>query len=325
MMVLSGKSDCKLLPVAIMAHNEEKVIHKAVESVLRQNTPTGFTIKVVVVANGCSDRTEEVIESIRTQYPEQIVLLSLKEKGKTRALNRSINYLNELSDADRQIPYVVFLDADCEFYGEEILVDMIKRFEENPQLCAVAANCLPDVFFNSRHDIVAEIYRAVYRLSESLKINAISGMCYGIRFDILNKISFPDFQLSDSQYISSKLDGWFFRDTGIKIIFKIPFGLKNEIIRRTRQEVSNQRYREYYSSLRKRKIRIKLFETALGDDFRWKGALDDNILNKWLGLKGIKQKCLIIIFYLICVWSKIIATFKVKRMKTYDIYWEVKR
>ena len=57
------KKECSyLLPVAIMAHNEETVIKKTLENVLSQNAPIGYSIKTVVVANGCTDRTEEVVK-----------------------------------------------------------------------------------------------------------------------------------------------------------------------------------------------------------------------------------------------------------------------
>ena len=235
-----------------MAHNEEKVIQKAVENALSQNIPVGYSVKVVVVANGCSDRTEEIVKGLEEQNPNRVVLVSMTEKGKTRAINRAIKFFDQISNNDLQIPYVIFLDADCEFLGKDVLINFINRFEQNPQLCAVGADCLPDVFFNSRKDIVAEIYRATYRLGQSVKINSISGMCYGIRLDILKKIDFPDFQFAEDMFVSSRLDGHFLKDRNIKIVFKTPSDLRSEIKRRTRQEISTRRYHEYYSYLKKK-------------------------------------------------------------------------
>jgi glycosyltransferase involved in cell wall biosynthesis len=326
-MNLSGHGEHKLLPVAIMAHNEEKVIHKAVESVLRQDTPTGFTIKVVVVANGCSDTTEEIVKGLEERNPNRVALVSMTEKGKTRAINRAIAYFDELSRKDLLIPYVIFLDADCEFLGEEVLVNLINRFEKNPELCAVGANCLPDVLFNNRKDLVAHTYRTIYQLGELLKINSISGMCYGIKYHILNKINFPNIQFNEDMYVSSRLDGWFFRDKNIKVVFTTPYNLKNELKRRTRQEVSTDRYREYYSSLKKRGIIARLYEKPLHDDYRWRGATDNHLSQIWFLMKGIKPKSLIIAYGLIRLCAKINAYFILKRVnKNPDIdFWEVLR
>ena len=182
----------KLLPIAIMAHNEEKVLSKAIKSALNQDTPVGYLSKVVVVANACTDRTEEIVSRMAEKYPNRVQLVSIKEKGETRAINEAIKLFEEMSRAGVEIPYIIFLDADCEFIGSEAFINFVKGFESNPLLCAISANCLPDVCFNSRQDIVSEAYRAVYSLARSVKINSISGMCYAIRFEILKRIDFPD-------------------------------------------------------------------------------------------------------------------------------------
>ena len=325
-MVSGRKDSIKLLPVAIMAHNEEKVIQKAIESVLSQSIPVGYSVKVVVVANGCSDRTGEIVKHLEKQNPNRVVLVSIKEKGKTRAINEGIRFLDQISNANLSIPYVIFLDADCAFVGKEALVDFVKQFEQNPQLCAVAANCLPDVFFNSMKGIVPEIYRAIYSLGRYMKINSISGMCYGIRFDILKKIDFPDFQFAEDMYVSSRLNGRFIKNSNIKIVFKTPSNLRSELNKKTRQKISTRRYYEYYSYLKKKGVRVKLFEKSLGDDYRW-GAVDDDIIKAWFRLKGIKTKFFAIVYILIGLWAKI-RTYstlrKIRKNESLD-YWKVSR
>ena len=326
-MILKKEDAVKLLPIAIMAHNEEKIISKAIESVLNQNSPTGYSLKVVVVANGCSDRTEDIVAFLEKQYPGKVVLLSMKEKGKTKALNRSINYFNELSDTGLQIPYVVFLDADCEFNSREALANYVNRFEQNPQLCAIGADCLPDVCFNGRKDIVAEIYRAVYGLGKSVKMNSISGMCYGIRFDVLKLIDFPEFQFAEDMFVSARLNGWFYKDRGIQVVFKTPSDLRNEIKRRTRQEISTQRYHKYYSYLKQKGVKVKLLEKSLGDDYRWWGAADNDIGKKWFKMNGIKPKALSAMYILIRLWARTKAYIAIKRIgKNENMdYWKVLR
>jgi glycosyltransferase involved in cell wall biosynthesis len=325
--IVREKVGNRLLPIAIMAHNEEKVIHRAVQNALSQNIPVGYSVKVVVVANGCSDRTEEIVKGLEKQNPNKVVLVSMREKGKTRAINRAIKFFDQISNNDLQIPYIIFLDADCEFNGKEALIDFVNRFEQNPQLCAVGADCLPDVFSNSRKDIVAEIYRTTYTLGQSVKINSISGMCYAIRSDILKKIDFPDFQFAEDMYLSCRLDGHFLKDRNIKIVFKIPSDLRGEIKRRTRQEISTLRYHEYYSYLKRKGVRVSLFEKPLDDDYRWWGATDDHIIKVWFRLKGIKPKFFVMAYALITLWAKIKAYRTLKKMrKNGDLdYWQVLR
>ena len=186
---------------------------------------------------------------------------------------------------------------------------------------------MPDVFFNSGKEIVAEIYRATYTFGQSVKINSISGMCYAIRLDILKKIDFPDFKFAEDMFISSRLDGHFLKDRNIRIVFKTPPDLPTEIRRRTRQEVSARRYHEYYSYLKRKGVRVSLFEKPLGDDYRWWGATDNHIIKVWFRLKGIKSKFLVMAYVLITLWAKIKAHRRLKKMRKNGNldYWQVLR
>ena len=152
-------------------------------------------------------------------------------------------------------------------------------------------------------------------MSQSVKINSISGMCYAIRLDILKRIDFPDFQFAEDMYVSSRLDGHFFKDRNIKIVFKTPSHLRSEIKRRTRQEVSAQRYHEYYSYLKRKGVRVKMFEKPLADDYRWWGATDNHIIKVWFGLEGIKPKFLVMAYALITLWAKIKARRTLTKIK----------
>jgi len=326
-MFVNNKNIIKTLPVAIMAHNEEKVIRRAVESVLNQNIPGGYSVKVVVVANGCSDRTEEIVNYLARNYPNKVLLISTPEKGKTKAINKAIKYFEQISNTDCQIPYVIFLDADCEFIGNDVLMNFITRFESNPLLCAIGANCLPDVFFNSRKDIVSKIYRAIDRFRESLKINSISGMCYGIQLNILKKIGFPEFQFAEDMYVSSRLNGWFLKDPNIKIIFKTPSDLGSELKKRSRQEISAKRYREYYSYLKKKGIKVELFKGSLGEGYKWTWGKGDNIVKAWINLTDVKSKIFLMLYILIRIYAKVKTYWVLKKIrKNEDIdYWKVMR
>lgn len=297
----------KLLPIAIMAHNEEKVISRAVESALSQDAPVGYSVKVFIVANACTDRTEEIVSRMAENYPNKVQLVSIREKGKTRAINQAIKLFDEMTTGGYKIPYIIFLDADCEFVGSEILIHLVNGFEDNPLLCAISANCVPDVCFNSRKDIVSELYRATHSLARSVKINSISGMCYSIRFEVLKRIDFPDFQFAEDMYISSRLNGRFYKDMNVKIAFKTPADMRSEINRRARQEVSSHRYREYYSYLKKKGVRVELFHKSLGDDYRWGRAIGDNFFISWYKLKGLKNKLLVMICALIRICARIKA------------------
>jgi glycosyltransferase involved in cell wall biosynthesis len=321
------KNANKLLPVAIMAHNEEKVIEKSIESIFHQESPAGYSVKVIVVANGCVDRTEEIVREFEKKNPDKVKLISMKEKGKTKAINQAISFFEDVTDTSSTMPYIIFLDADCEFIGKEVFLDFVKRFEETPELCAVGADCLPDVFFNQRKDIVAKIYRAVYSFGKSLKMNSLSGMCYAIRYDILRKIDFPDFQFAEDMFVSSRLSGRFLKDKNMQILFKTPSNLQDEIERRTRQAISTQRYHEYYAYLKGRGVKVKLFEQSIGNDYIWSGNTNGEILKSWLRISGLQSKLLIIAYIFIKKWANLKAYSKMRKLKinAKEDYWKVSR
>lgn len=82
--------------VVIAAHNEEKVIGRALRCLLERANPGEF--EVVVVCNGCTDRTADVAAA------EGVGVVELCEASKTAALNRG-------DDATAAFPRI-YLDAD---------------------------------------------------------------------------------------------------------------------------------------------------------------------------------------------------------------------
>jgi glycosyltransferase involved in cell wall biosynthesis len=316
----------QLLPVAIMAHNEEKVVKRAVASVLDQRVPFGYAVRATVVTNGCTDGTESIVSEMARIHPGKVELVSLREKGKTRAINGTIRHLDNLVNCGVRIPYVIFLDADCEFAEHYALERFLQCFEENPLLCAIGAHCLPDVLYDDgRRDVVAKTYRAIYRFRDSLEVNSISGMCYGIRFDVAKRMEFPEFQFAEDMFAASRLDGYFLQDKRVEVTFKTPCSVMDEIGRRTRQSVSTQRYHDYYSLL-KRKGPVKLIPGTLGERYRWKGAGVNASLRAWLRMKGFRNKAYVLNYVIIRVIAKTGSYFKIRRInrKAFD-YWRVSR
>lgn len=86
-------SDCKehskkiLVSVGICAYNEEKNIEKLIRSVFKQNIRQVSIEEVIVIVDGCSDRTEQILRN----SPEfgKIILINQKERcGKYAAVNK---------------------------------------------------------------------------------------------------------------------------------------------------------------------------------------------------------------------------------------------
>lgn len=106
--------------VLVPAHNEEATIGATIESLLAQERKAD---EIVVIPNGCTDKTAEVSR----QYPVTVLELPKLEHRKSEALNRA--WLTYGQDAD----IVVCMDSDTEF-PVNALKDWEMEMTENPDL-----------------------------------------------------------------------------------------------------------------------------------------------------------------------------------------------
>lgn len=90
-----------LFSIIIPAHNEEKYLPSTLDSIQRQSFRD---YEVIVVANGCTDKTDQAIAQ---QTNPNVKLFSLKQANVSRARNHGA------SQATGDI--LVFLDADTQF------------------------------------------------------------------------------------------------------------------------------------------------------------------------------------------------------------------
>lgn len=112
--------------VVIAAYNEEKVICKTVESVLRSNYPD---IDVIVIDDGSKDNTSnEIINHFSND--QRVRLINQQNSGKAAALNNAINFANG--------DILVSLDADTQISKDAI--SLLVRHFEDPKIGAIAGN-----------------------------------------------------------------------------------------------------------------------------------------------------------------------------------------
>ena len=95
-----------MLSIVIPASNEEAFIGDCLTSVLASDS-VACPIEIIVVANGCTDRTADVARSFESQAQARgwrMQVLDLPQGGKMRALNAG--------DAAAHWPWRAYLDAD---------------------------------------------------------------------------------------------------------------------------------------------------------------------------------------------------------------------
>lgn len=95
-----------MLSVIIPANNEQALLGDCLTSLLASDSPA-CPVEIVVVANGCTDRTAEVAQGFVAQAAARgwrMTVVELAQGGKMRALNAG--------DDAAKLPWRAYLDAD---------------------------------------------------------------------------------------------------------------------------------------------------------------------------------------------------------------------
>ncbi len=126
------------IAIGILAWNEEKSLPALFASLLEQtllsDPPAGVeAVEVLVVANGCTDRTVavagEVLGGWRARLPAHVTtrVCDLTEAGKANAWNVLVHEL-----ADPQADVLVVMDADIWFIEKRTLANLVQALERHP-------------------------------------------------------------------------------------------------------------------------------------------------------------------------------------------------
>ncbi len=94
-----------MISVAIFAHNEAKHIRRSIRSIT-SNLDSSSTSQIVLLANGCSDDTENIVADI-ARTDSRVTLVSIAVGDKCNAWNEYVHNISE----DSEIHY--FTDGDC--------------------------------------------------------------------------------------------------------------------------------------------------------------------------------------------------------------------
>lgn len=155
-----------LISIGILAWDEEESIGRTLRSLFRQTALQsahhdlpGCSWEIIVVPNGCTDRTADVSRHIleelvaRTGREEiEWQVHELKESGKSNAWNRFIHEFS--SDAAR---FVVLLDADIEFREPETLSRAVGSLLDDPVAAAAVDRPLKDAVRKPKMSLLERI------------------------------------------------------------------------------------------------------------------------------------------------------------------------
>jgi len=187
-----------IISIGILAWNEEESIGLAVKSLLKQTLIRELAdhsedqLEIVVVPNGCSDRTDEkAADTLRTgattlpadRFSWRVE--SLREAGKVNAWNQFAHrFSNQAAD------YVFLMDADISFTHPDTLKNMVLALEQTPQ--AEASTDLPQkhILFKSRKTLGDRLSLAIGQITQSAPAQ-LTGQLYCARGPMLRRIHMP--------------------------------------------------------------------------------------------------------------------------------------
>lgn len=123
--------------IGIMAYNEEKNIGALLQALLGQKQKTSVIKEIIVVASGCTDRTEEIVQKL-CQRDSSIKLLSQPQrKGKASAINLFLSgacsEIIVLSSADVLPEQDTIEKLVAPFHQEDIGMTGVRAIPTNPK------------------------------------------------------------------------------------------------------------------------------------------------------------------------------------------------
>jgi len=108
--------------IVIPVHNEEESLKPLFEELLQSMTPLNRPYEVIFVDDGSTDRSQEIMEGFRSQFPEVVRLVNLSQRsGQTCGLRKGL-------DAAKG-EFAITLDADLQNDPADI-PKMLKKMQD---------------------------------------------------------------------------------------------------------------------------------------------------------------------------------------------------
>jgi glycosyltransferase involved in cell wall biosynthesis len=221
--------------VGICAYNEEKTIGGLLSSLLNQSLSNFILKKIIVVASGCTDRTEDIVREFAKKSEGLIELISEKErKGKLSALNIIMRRAKE-----EEYDYLVLANADiiCE---KETLQKVLQPLLLDESVYATCAGPLP---CTNSSDLISFIVRLVWFMHNEIAIRRpfLSGELLALRRGLVER--FPSFAPWEDIYITALLSRkelkYVFVNDAIVYMKKLPSSLSEVLRQQVRYQTGN--------------------------------------------------------------------------------------
>lgn len=159
----------------IPAFNEENALIRALASVKNQQLPEDVSLRIVIMPNGCTDRTEELARSWVAQQKtknQSWEVLPLATPSKTKTLNTGF----DVSDTE----IVMYMDADS-YLAPETLAKMYYALTKDQDLQVVGAFWRADFANSDKTSLLYQVQATVEQMIETSGFLLPIGRCVGFK------------------------------------------------------------------------------------------------------------------------------------------------
>lgn len=186
------------LSIGIMAWNEQDSICSTLDSLFRQSIFQKLCVRheqceIVVVANGCTDRTVPVVREYLEKTAREHAwsegftarVVDVPEPGKCNAWNR---YVHEFSSLEAR--YICCMDADIVFHHLDTIWSLMHTLERTPRVVASSGRQVKDILFKEKKTLRDRVSLATSSMSATSG-GMICGQLYCLRAAVARNIFLP--------------------------------------------------------------------------------------------------------------------------------------
>jgi glycosyltransferase involved in cell wall biosynthesis len=187
------------ITIGVPAWNEETGIVPALESILGQTliqnaAGLGIEAELIVIANGCTDRTVELtrvfFSRVRETFPDggpvDLKLEELAESGFANVWN-----LLSHSFSRRDADFIFFVNADIVITRSDLFEQMLNTLRENPELQVVSPKGRKHIEAARCKSLFDRLNLAVTRFSDADQAGQVRGHCFCARAPAMRSVWLP--------------------------------------------------------------------------------------------------------------------------------------
>ncbi|MDD2807154.1 MAG: glycosyltransferase [Patescibacteria group bacterium] len=183
--------------IGIPAYNEEANIEQVLKSILTQKETFCEIKKIIVLSDGSSDKTNEIVVRMSHQNSKISLEVTNERKGKAYQLNK----LYSLCDSNISLQF----DADIVLFDDNVVDNMVYPFTTNNNITVISGNNipLPGKTFIEKLTNGSDLLWQEVRLNylDGRNIYNSSGCITAIRKSFLNSYKIPAGTVADQQYL----------------------------------------------------------------------------------------------------------------------------